>query len=387
MTRYLTEPPPSLQHCLRTTSRIAFLFVGLVFLASEGALASPLVVYLNGAEAVTADVNAGARKDYETTASVYIDSLAAGGGRLPPSQFVFPVGDPKQGDRTLRWHYRYDCLWYTRRNTDHWVSYYRLPRQELLFLDVANPRGHDEFRKYRGGHLADADYGRLIQGQSLAPIDQAVHEAGYLPEDPKTHKLLAGIYFDVLPVDAISPLAFVLEKNRLRVWRSRGKYDIKNHVWRLEWDLPEAETIAVHFPPEPFHVFGTEQRYYVLTDSGQVYVSDNPIVGARTMDTARRPSSEPRQPITTFVVDPVANRHHAFALDPSGESVAYWELGKQLTPTASEEEWKARDAQTIGLPPERRGEWTSPDPVVRARAAVRYLIDEKKYIPKPSAKD
>jgi hypothetical protein len=89
------------------------------------------------------------------------------------------------------------------------------------------------------------------------------------------------VYCDLLPTAADTGLLFHLGDKGMRVWKGKSqKRTDPEAALPIQWTELKGEAFAPEFL-EPFQVFGDERTWFIMTESGKLWVSRRPGKGQR----------------------------------------------------------------------------------------------------------
>jgi hypothetical protein len=164
----------------------------------------------------------------------------------------------------------------------------------------------------------------------LNPLDQVVFDF-YKSEGRRTGlgemwnpgwglgplKRVTGIYFDFLPTGQDSMDLFVMRKSRIGIWHGKAQWSDAAKQWKMAWSQEE-ERIDIDFH-EPFIVYGNDAAYYfLLPDSGRLYVARKPKSGERAADPVY--ARDPSMPIGIVIHDCASGKTFYFVLPEKRKS-------------------------------------------------------------------
>jgi hypothetical protein len=201
----------------------------------------------------------------------------------------------------------------------------RMPLEELAFFDTKNLEGEEKFlEKHRKSPILWFDVVAKLGTVEYFETDRSKKDAWQT-----VRRIVKGVYFDFLPTTPTTMVLFVLRKERIHVWacvvtKSEDRY--------REFDVKcvevKDELIGVDFE-EPFQVFGKEQTYYFVTQSGRLYYSRKPPAnGKRKAEVLWK---DEKSPIRAVICDTASERTFVFT-EPAkkgGERV-YLELAEKI---------------------------------------------------------
>lgn len=255
---------------------------------------------------------------------------------------------PKDG--FLRWRLAFERLWYIWTPAGLNDTQIVCPLSKLGDFEAAPSKPAVET------FLTSSEY---VWG--LDPISLLLHRVYNLRDGEPAP---TGVFHDLLPTSPTTGLLFVLEKNRLRTWSC---VPIPNEYVK-RWSESERETIAVEqFEPEPFQIFGTEEKFHVLLRSGLLFSSEKPKSGARVIRSTWAQGRAPPN-VATVIADSDTGKYHVLALGRHGDGNQngyYFEMGEPAKVTR------------IDLQLEQLKDWLATSVDKRIRTFLKYLLERK----------
>jgi hypothetical protein len=148
----------------------------------------------------------------------------------------------------------------------------------------------------------------------------------------KADPVVEGAYVDCLPLNEKSLLLFLLWEQELRAWRAEWKDLEDRKKTYVEWSDKPVLKIATDIH-EPFVLYGTPSRLFIVTESGALHLCLNAEKGGRKTEPLW--TGDPR-PIRVIISDTASGKDFAFAPAPKGSakevSSVYFEITDDLEP-------------------------------------------------------
>ena len=154
------------------------------------------------------------------------------------------------------------------------------------------------------------------------------------PMDPTEAGPVRWTHVDCMPVDANTLLLFLLWKRELRAWRGEWVDMTDPEKARVKWAQEPVLRITTFFDePFNFYLYGTSACLFLVTETGQLYVSRASENGERKFEVVW---NDPERPIRVMISDAESGKDYAFAPAPSdrpeeGQCV-YFELAEKVKP-------------------------------------------------------
>jgi hypothetical protein len=158
-------------------------------------------------------------------------------------------------------------------------------------------------------------------------------KSGHIPVVTGIHAdpVVEGAYVDCLPLNEKSMLLFLLWEHELRAWRAEWKNLDDREKTYVEWSDKPVLTIATDIH-EPFILYGTPSRLFIVTESGALHFCLNAEKGGRKTELLW--TGDPR-PIRVVISDTASGKDFAFAPGKPGtkdQSSFYFEIAEDLDP-------------------------------------------------------
>jgi hypothetical protein len=174
--------------------------------------------------------------------------------------------------------------------------------------------------------IDNPDWDKIVYG-FWKKIDYTLTDVG-LPHPPPVE----GAYLDCLPVDANTLLMFLLFEGEFRVWRAEWKELQDRKKTHVKWSEKPVLKIATDIH-EPFVLYGTPSRLFLVTESGTLHFCLNAEKGGRKTELLW--TGDPR-PIRVVISDAASGKDFAFAPAPKGSAKdvasVYFEISDDLGP-------------------------------------------------------
>jgi hypothetical protein len=145
------------------------------------------------------------------------------------------------------------------------------------------------------------------------------------------HPIVKGAHVDCLPLNEKSMLLFLLWEHELLAWRAEWKDLEDREKTHVEWSDKPVLKIATDIH-EPFTLYGTPARLFLVTESGALHLCLNAEKGGRKTEPLW--TCDPR-PIRVVISDVASGKDFAFAPGKpgsKGDSSVYFEITEDLDP-------------------------------------------------------